>query len=192
MAALRLWWARWLPASPNGRIARRLPPSRDSTPCTGHQHEHDRVSACVARSELCICPYGCSTEATGGSAGREGGNAREPRIRPGGGRPPRARRRGKQPCQTRENENAVPDTEPGTRDIHTCVDGGYGQWRGGRSGRWRRSRRWRRGARAPSQQRRAVRRVWQVGAPRARSAASTGCRADDCDGCSSALGYCEY
>jgi hypothetical protein len=28
----------------------------------------------------------------------------------GGGRRPRARRRGEQPCQTRENENAVPDT----------------------------------------------------------------------------------
>ena len=28
----------------------------------------------------------------------------------GGGRRPRARRRGEQPGQTRENENAVPDT----------------------------------------------------------------------------------
>jgi hypothetical protein len=46
---------------------------------------------------------------------------------------------------------------------HTCVDGGYGQWRGGQSGRQKRSRRWRRGARAPSEQRQAVRRAWQCG-----------------------------
>jgi hypothetical protein len=37
-----------------------------------------------------------------------------------GGRRPRALRRGKKLYQTRENENAVTDTESGTRDIRVC------------------------------------------------------------------------
>ncbi len=141
------------------------PPSRarvyDSTPCTGRQHDYDRVSACIASSELCICPYGCSTEATGG----------------------KRRMRGGQCARTAHTTRGEATTSAAAREAagsvegewercarhgvgyagHMCVDDGYGQWRGGQSGRRRRSRRWRRGARAPSQQRRAIRRAWQCG-----------------------------